>query len=363
VAVRIGDRFQIDFTQAATLAGIGSATASAQMILGLGIGSTAPGAGVVGAGAGGAPVVRVYAPNGALTRALDAFEPTFTGGVRVAVGDVNADGTPDLVFGSGPGRATLVRVLDGATAAPLFEVQPFEAAFTGGVYVAAGDLTGDGRADLVVTPDEGGGPRVLVYDGNGFALTGNFFGIADPDFRGGARPAVGDLSGDGRADLVVAAGFLGGPRVAFYDGRTVTGGQTPVRLFNDIFVFEQTLRNGIFVAAGDVNADGFADLVAGGGPGGGPRVLILSGRDLIGGNLANPAALGNFFAGDTASRSGVRVAARDLDADGRVDLLTGAGSGGRATAYLGPTIPASGQPPAFRDFFPFSDLPGGVFVG
>ena len=85
--------------------------------------------------------------------------------------------------------------------------------FTGGVYVAAGDVTGDGVADLAVTPDEGGGPRVRVLSGRGFGPVADFSGIDDPNFRGGARAAVGDVSRDGVADLVVAAGFGGGPRV------------------------------------------------------------------------------------------------------------------------------------------------------
>src|SRR5207245_3358700 len=119
--------------------------------------------------------------------------------------------------------------------------------------------------------------RVLGYSGKDGSLLANFYGIDDPDFRGGARPAVGDLNGDGRQDLVVAAGFGGGPRVAFYDGTTVTSKAGPAKLINDIFVFEDTLRNGVFVAAGDLNGDGFADLIVGGGPGGGPRVPALDG--------------------------------------------------------------------------------------
>src|SRR5204863_4922946 len=97
------------------------------------------------------------------------------------------------------------------------------------VYVAAGDVTGDGVADLVITPDEGGGPRVRVFSGNGFGLLADFFGIDDPNFRGGARAAVGDVNGDGAGDLVVAAGFQGGPRVAGFDGRSLATG--PVKLF------------------------------------------------------------------------------------------------------------------------------------
>ena len=42
----------------------------------------------------------------------------------------------------------------------------YEDEFLGGVFVAAADVTGDGRADVVVTPDVGGGPVAVVYDGS-----------------------------------------------------------------------------------------------------------------------------------------------------------------------------------------------------
>src|SRR5205823_10315238 len=131
----------------------------------------------------------------------------------------------------------------------------------------------------------------------------SFFGIDDPNFRGGARVALCDVNKDGTDDLVVAAGFGGGPRVAVFDGRTVLAGP-PTRLVGDFFVFEQALRNGVFVAAGDLDGDGFADLIFGGGPGGGPRVYALSGQDLIAGRTVVRA---NFFAGNTDDRGGVRV--------------------------------------------------------
>jgi hypothetical protein len=366
VTVRIGDRVGLEFTQSANLAGLGSSTASARIVLGVAVGAaagpTAAGAGAVGAGAGRTAEVQVYNDDGSLARTLQAFEPQFTGGVRVASADFTGDGVPDVIAGSGPGRAALVRVFNGATGAEAVRVEPFEPAFTGGVYVAAGDLTGDGTPDLVITPDEGGGPRVRVFEGKGFAPAADFFGIDDVNFRGGARAAVGDVTGDGRADLVVAAGFGGGPRVSVWDGKSLANGTFAARPFNDFFVFEQTLRNGVFVAAGDTDGDGFAELIAGGGPGGGPRVFALSGKALVAGRQEQRA---NFFAGDPDSRGGIRVATTDLDGDRRADLLAGVGpgAGARVTAYLGATVHAAGTPAAFRDFTPFPDFSGGVYVG
>jgi hypothetical protein len=293
---------------------------------------------------GEAPTVQLFNADQSVRSTATPF-PDSVGGVRTAAADFNGDGVADVVAGTGPGGPTHVRVLDGTDGHELFALDPFEAGFTGGVFVAAGDVTGDGIPDLVITPDEGGGPRVRIFSGQGFGQIADFFGIDDPAFRGGARAAVGDIDGDGTGDLVVAAGFGGGPRVAAFNGKSLAG--DPAKLFGDFLAFEPALRNGVFVAAGDLDGDGHAELIAGGGPGGGPRVSAFQGSDLLA-NVQNRVA--DFFAGDVTSRSGVRVAVKNLDGDGHADLLTGAGS--RVTAYTGGTTEA----------FAFDAL-GGVFVG
>src|SRR5207249_1713872 len=101
-----------------------------------------------------------------------AYGAGFGGGVRVAAADFNADGRADVVTGAGPGGGPHVRIFNGATigTAPtvLREFFAFESSYTGGVYVAAnssgGDITGDGRPDLVVSTSTGAG-RVRVIDG------------------------------------------------------------------------------------------------------------------------------------------------------------------------------------------------------
>ncbi len=294
---------------------------------------------------------------------------------RVAVADVDGDGQLDLVTSSGPGTATLVTVSFGGAGGRVLSVQPFEASFTGGVFVAAADLDGDGKAEVVVTPDQGGGPVVAVYSGAKLAAgvpaeIARFLGIEDAGFRGGARAAVGDVNGDGTPDLVVAAGFGGGPRVAVYNGKTILApvgaGQVPPRLVADFFVFEPTLRNGVFVAAGDVNGDGAADVLVGGGPGGGPRVFGLSGAGLVAGKQVTVA---DFFAGDPNNRDGVRLVAKDLDGDLNADLVVGLGAAGTAQVrgYRGKDFAASvtgTTPPAVGglDLNPFAN-PGLVYVG
>ncbi|HUR53843.1 MAG TPA: VCBS repeat-containing protein, partial [Gemmataceae bacterium] len=316
----------------------------------------------VGADAGGPARASLFR-NGSEVLNVLAFDPPFTGGVRVAAGDVNGDGVADLIVGTGPGIATKVRALSGADGSELFSIAPFEEAFKGGVYVAAGDLDGDGIDEIAISPDEGGGPRVMIFRGGSFARSADFFGIDDANFRGGARVAFGDLNGDGRSDLMVAAGFGGGPRVTAYDGASIGSPAGLTTMFN-LFVFEEALRNGAFVSAGDLDGDGVADVVAGGGPGGGPRVLGLSGADLTGGNLASPKVLVNFIAGDVDDRGGVRVAAKHLDSDDLADIVVGdgAGAGGRVKTYLGNDLAAGSTDPDLT-FDATPGFTGGVFVG
>ncbi len=308
----------------------------------------------------GASTATLYNPDKSVQFTITPF-PGFTGGVRTAAADFNNDGVADLIVGTGPGSATRVVILDGKSQAVLFDVAPFEASFKGGVYVSAGDVTGDGIPDLAITPDEGGGPRVDIYSGAAsFPKVAGFFGIDDVNFRGGARSAIADMTGDGTADLVVVAGFGGGPRVAAFDGKSLA--TTPVKIIGDFFAFEQALRNGIFVAAGDINGDGFADLIAGGGPGGGPRVLALDGKSLLSNQYVN---LANFFGGDVNRRGGIRVAVKNLDGDTKADLVVGSGSGAgsRVTGYLGKNISPVGTPTTQFDFDALSGFSGGVFVG
>ena len=152
--------------------------------------------------------------------------------------------------------------------------------------------------------------------------------------------------------------------MALFDGPSVQAG--PRKLAADFFVFEAALRNGAYLAVGDVDGDGRGDLIAGAGPGGGPRVLTLSGglllADGVDSALATPVS--NFFAGDPANRGGVRVAAKDLDGDANADVVVGDGAaaGSRVTAYAGKDFAGGGASP-LAGFDAFPGFTGGVFVG
>jgi hypothetical protein len=217
-------------------------------------------------------------------------------------------------------------------------------AFTGGVYVAAGDVNGDGFADVVVGADAGTSPQIQVFDGRTYALLANFYAFNAPQFRGGVRVAVGDVNGDGKADIVVAAGKGGGPQVQVYDGATLSA-------IGNWYAFNAPgFTGGVYVGAGDMNGDGFADVICSAGQGGGPQVERYDGRSLT--------SLGSFFVYSPGFTGGVRVGASIVG--GRGAILTGAGPGGGPQMELfdGQTLAA------MYAFFAYGGgYTGGVFVG
>jgi FtsP/CotA-like multicopper oxidase with cupredoxin domain len=160
----------------------------------------------------------------------------------------------------------------------------------------------------------GGGPAVNIYSGLDNSLITSFFAFEE-DFTGGVQTAVADVNNDGISDVIVGAGAGGGPRVIVYDGST----NFTTQLF-DFFAFSTEFSGGVDVAAGDFNADGFADIVVGAGPGGGPQVSIFDGQT---GNV-----LTQFFAYDQSFRGGVTVAVGDVDGSSFNSVITGAGAGG-----------------------------------
>ncbi len=284
-------------------------------------------------------------------------------GSRAVVADVTGDGVADTILASAPGARVTVTLLDGVTGNVIRTLGAFEDTFRDSATLAAGDVNGDGIADIAVGADAFGGPRVTVFDGATGSVLADFYGIDDPDFRGGVRVALGDVDGDGLADLAVAAGVGGGPRIALWDGASLRPGSTPTRLVDDFFCFEPTLRDGANVTLGDVNGDGKADLVLSGGPGGSPRVLVWDAADFLASNGTARTVLANFFAGDESLTLGARVAAKDLDGDLFADLVVGIPTGPATSlvrTYLGKDLSPTGTPRAFTE--EMLDF-GGVFVG
>jgi len=216
-----------------------------------------------------------------------------------------------LAVSAPSGVASSVTVADTETRASLSTFSPY-GSFTGGASVAVADITGDGVADIVTAAGPGGGPHVIVFDGATFRPIRSFFAY-DPGFRGGVSLALADVNGDGTPDIVTGAGAGGGPHVKVFDGATGT-------VIRSFFAFESTFTGGVSVAAGDLTGDGVADLVAGAGAGGGPAVAVFNGRNL--------SEVRRFFAYAPTFTGGVNVAVGDVTGTFESEIIVGAGPGG-----------------------------------
>jgi hypothetical protein len=296
-------------------------------------------------------------------------------------------GSGVIAVARGTGSGPQVRVLDAATGAPRFDLTPFPG-FAGGLRVATGDLTGDAVPDIVVSVGAAGPAHVVAFDGLTGALIRSF--IAFEGYFGGVTVAAGDVNGDGLADIIVGTAARTS-HVKVFDGRT--GG-----LLNSFLAFPG-LTSGVNVGAGDVTGDGFCDVIAG-AVGGSGHVKVFDGASgalarsflafgglfgdssvagadldgdgfaevLVGATLSGQArAFDGRTGGQTAGLTAypgfggeVRVGAADADGDGRAELLTGTGPGaaphvdrfdGRSLALL-------------DSFFAFEPtFTGGIYLG
>jgi hypothetical protein len=236
------------------------------------------------------------------------FGAGYTGGVRVALGDVNNDGAIDYVSGAGT-ASTQVIVHSGTN---LSIVRNFTAysGVTSGVYVGAGDVNQDGYADIV-TGVGAVSPHVKVFDGQSGLELFSFLAYA-PTFSGGVRVAAGDINGDGYADIITGAGTAGSGHVKAFSGQT----GAEIRSF---FAYP-SYSGGVFVGSGDVNGDGLDDIITGTDTGVTAHVKVFSGLD--------NSELRSFFAYGALFTGGVRVAGADINGDGLAEIITGAGPGG-----------------------------------
>ena len=111
-----------------------------------------------------------------------AYSPDFHGGVYVAAGDVLQNGKADLITGAGAGGGPHVRVFDGATFLAARDFFAYDAAFSGGVRVAA--VRAFGMDYIATAAGPGGGPHIRVVDKDLTQLD-SFYAFGNKDFNGG----------------------------------------------------------------------------------------------------------------------------------------------------------------------------------
>ena len=260
---------------------------------------------VAGSGQGG--LVSIFNADGVLRRTISPYGTSYLGAVTVAQGDVNGDGVADLVTGTGAGVAPHVLVLDGNTLAVISSFYAYAEQFLGGVRVAAGDVDGNGKAEVVTGTGPGSAPNVCVFNGTTGATQQSFYAYA-PEYLGGINVGAGDVTGDGKADIITGSGVGVSPHVVVFDSATA-------QAIYSFYAYLPQFKGGVNVGAGDVDSDGKADILTGAGPGGDPHVKVFSGAD---GTQKQ-----SFDAFAVDFNGGVSVASADLNQDGKADIIAG----------------------------------------
>ncbi|MEV1238653.1 FG-GAP-like repeat-containing protein [Nonomuraea sp. NPDC049750] len=257
-----------------------------------------------------------------------------TEGRELAVGDFDGDGKDDLAATSERG---LVNVFHGPFPR---DGRPARKVVLDGTYeqptrLVAGDLTGDGKDDLVTTHawEETAEPS-LFWKGGPQGLAGR-----PRRLDAAATGAVGDLDGDHYGDLVlrvIPSGFVDtlkadkGTIKVLYGSPDGPGRRTRTLTQDTPGVPGSGARGdqfGFDLAAGDVDGDGYSDIAAGvpGKTGGGAVLLLRGGKSgPAGARLFTQASPGVPGTAEDGDRFGASVSLRDLNGDGRADLGVGA---------------------------------------
>lgn len=282
------------------------------------------------------PTVTVIDPaSGAEIDQFLAFEPGFRGGVQTVVADIDGDGSVEVMVASGSGKGEVRAFeLDG-TELTDFRFRPFGDNYFGGLSIAFGDFDGNGTSDLAVGKSRGADVAVFALEGGGTGWATTPFRSFQPygsSHVNGVVLAAADIgvvaggviqdatTADGQHELVVATG-AGAIRPV--NVLSLTTGQTLVRQIPANGDYGLT---GVAVAAARFDADAIDDIFVSGGRGASAVTDVYSGAAQAGAGLLQRygAAPGSSGTNARSYASGI-----DLDGDGRVDQvysLSGAGS-------------------------------------
>ncbi len=260
-------------------------------------------------------------------------------GANIATADLDSDGFKEIIVGAGRNEKPLVRIFNNQGEFQS-EFLAYGENFRKGLKIAVADLFNDGSQEIITAPNEGGGPQIRIFDKDGKVIF-SFFAFSE-DLRGGANVSVGDVNGDGQPEILVGSGYNSEPIIKIFDNYT--------NFIKGFYAFEDSFLGGVNVLAADLDNDNQAEIIAAPALDKEPRVKIFD----YDGNLIN-----QFLAYASGFGGGVNLAASDVDRDGYLDILTGAGYSGGAHLRI---FDAQGNPKINPKLFVYDNFKGGISV-
>jgi FG-GAP-like repeat len=273
--------------------------------------------------------IKVWRNNGNGTFAAPIEFPTGQGPAGIVIADFTGDGNPDVVTANYGGSSISILRHNGLTGQQAGFLPPVTFnAVNHAEKIAAGDVNGDGILDVVVGELVGIGPlatlAVMINTGNGNFAAPVIYDAAPGGRFGSTAVALADLDNDGDLDLI------GG---GLYPNGSIDNGAVTIRRNNgsgtfgsaEIILFDNFVSHPKELTTGNLNGDGFADIIA----------AVPSGRAIEGFVVVNSNGSGGFNTPVyyEASQQTFDVAIVDLDNDGHGDVITVANSSAAVTVH------------------------------
>ncbi len=291
------------------------------------------------------PQVKVYNQDATQVKSTFlAYQESFRGGLKIAAGDIDGDRRDEIITGAGLDGGPHVQVFD-MNGNFMWQTMAFDEGFKGGIDVAAGDVNGDGKDEIIVSQLSGGQAWIKIYKANRQrTILANFLAFAS-SFEGGCHIASGDVDGDGKDEIIAGAGSSGKPHIRVFDEKGNWTGW-------DTFAFHEDFRGGVDLASEDIDNDGRDEIIVAQNSFGQAWVKVYRAN-------REKTIVSEFLAYAPNFEGGTNIGAGDIDHDGRAEIIAGANAGG------GPHVKAfkaSGKPKS-TSFFPYPlDFQGGVNV-
>ena len=281
---------------------------------------------------------------------IGADTQTFTNNIdmKVVVGDVMAD--PLLVGSVGGGADSVVTIIDPMTNRQEYSFIAYPG-YLGGVETAIADVTGDGNRDIVTAPAGSGAPsHITVRDGVTQEVVASFYSF--PGFLGKITIGAGDVDDDGFADIMVGVAENGPSNIAIFSGAGIAQGKQIV--MDSFYAFDPQYQGGVTLADGDLDGVGGMELVVASAFGTTPNVTTWQFKSHDEGFKL----ISSYFAFDRAYMGGVSVTCLDENHDGREDVVTGSKEG------VTPTVVVfnGGTSEVLQAFYPYNDYPANIQV-
>lgn len=246
------------------------------------------------AGAGSEPKIWLLDAKGDVLKEFLAFSKSFRGGINAVIGDIDNDGMAEIVVGAGAGGSPHIRIFN-LSGKLKYQFFAFDKKNRHGVIVAIGDTDGDKINEVIAMEANGKNQIIRILNERGDILKNGI----KTGLNGLAALAAGDINYDGFAEIIVAGG--GKIKVMNGSGAELSG----------FFPFGKNFYGGVNLAIGDLSGSGWPEIIVSKKKGD----TMAATFDYTGRLLSPPVLVYD------NKRTGLNISAGDKDGDGRYEII------------------------------------------